>query len=234
MMRILLFLSLALVLFAGAPDNFHKAKRASASIYRSHLKSFYINADLISVKHKLTFADNPYTSMKHAYRGGNIEWEHVTPASWFVTADKGIYKAWKTGHPKCIKKGKKFKGRKCAGKVSQIFRKMEADMYNLVPANGALNALRSNNNFGIIPGEAREFGAKVDFEITGDIVEPMPSIRGDIARIMIYMHRKYGVIFPNHNSTMRMLDLWDMEDPEDEWEVEKRHILETKYGVVFY
>ncbi len=32
-------------------------------------------------------------------------------------------------------------------------------MYNLVPAVGEINGLRSNYSFGIIPGEKREFGS---------------------------------------------------------------------------
>ncbi len=56
------------------------------------------------------------------------------------------------------KKGKPFKGRNCAQKVNIKFRYMQADMYNLVPAVGEINGLRSNYGFGIIPGEKREFG----------------------------------------------------------------------------
>ena len=39
---------------------------------------------------------------------------------------------------KCIKNGKKFKGRKCARKISKKFRLMEADLYNLQPTIGEL------------------------------------------------------------------------------------------------
>ena len=44
-------------------------------------------------------------------------------------------------------------------------------MYNLVPAVGEINGLRSNYNFGIIPGEKREFGS-CDMEIEGQKAEP--------------------------------------------------------------
>jgi deoxyribonuclease-1 len=59
-------------------------------------------------------------------------------------------------------------------------------MYNLVPAVGEINALRSNYSFGIIPGERREFG-ECDMEIKNRKAEPPPNVRGDIARIYFYM-----------------------------------------------
>jgi deoxyribonuclease-1 len=34
---------------------------------------------------------------------------------------------------------------------------MESDLYNLAPAVGEINGLRSNYSFGMIPGEMREF-----------------------------------------------------------------------------
>ena len=57
---------------------------------------------------------------------------------------------------------------------------MEADMYNLFPAIGEVNGLRSNYSMTIIKGEFREFG-KCDVEIKKKI-ELRDEVRGDIAR----------------------------------------------------
>ena len=54
--------------------------------------------------------------------------------------------------------------RKCARKFSKTFRKIEGDIFNLVPSVGEINEKRSNYEFAEIPGEERKFG-KCDFEI---------------------------------------------------------------------
>lgn len=70
---------------------------------------------------------------KNANRAARIEWEHVVPA-------------WEFGHQlQCWQNG----GRKACGK-DPVFRRMEADLYNLVPAVGELNGDRSNYRFGMI------------------------------------------------------------------------------------
>lgn len=62
------------------------------------------------------------------------------------------------GDAQCVdNRGKAFKGRKCAEKVSREYRLMQADLYNLYPAIGAVNALRQNYNFQMLPGR----GARV-------------------------------------------------------------------------
>ena len=46
------------------------------------------------------------------------------------------------------------------------FRYMESNLYNLVPAAGEIDGLRSNYSFAMILGEKRAFG-KYDMEIEG-------------------------------------------------------------------
>lgn len=67
---------------------------------------------------------------------------------------------WREGNNACVNsKGKAFKGRRCTEKVNYEYRHMQADMFNLYPAIGAVNALRSNYNFTMLPGEASDFGS---------------------------------------------------------------------------
>ncbi len=67
---------------------------------------------------------------------------------------------------------------------------MESDLYNIVPAIGEINGLRSNYSFAMIPWEKREFGTG-DMEIENRKAEPRPEVRGNIARIYFYMNRAY-------------------------------------------
>ena len=93
-------------------------------------------------------------------------------------------------------------------------------MYNLVPAIGEINGLRSNYSFAIIPGEDREFGT-CDMEIQGRKAEPPPAVRGNIARIYYYMDSAYlghGVISKKNR---KLYIAWDKEDPVDDWECKR-------------
>lgn len=239
-MRIMLLLLIATILFSATiPSTFSTAKEISTRLYNTHhLESFYTETQLAPAKSNLTLklrmVKSPYQGKKYVSRGQKIEWEHIVPASWFRTASPYIAEAWNNGNPKCVtSSGNTYKGRKCAEKVSFLFNKMEADMYNLVPVIGALNALRSDKPFGIIDGEMREFGETLDVEINRNMIEVMPSKRGDVARIMLYMNKKYRITFPDHSNTIEMLKQWDAQDPEDAWEKQKKQILKDTYGMEF-
>ena len=110
--------------------------------------------------------------------------------------------------------------------MSEEYRRMQADMYNLYPAIGEVNARRSNNPMAIIKGEAREYG-KCDIEIKSKKVEPRESIRGDIARTYMYMDSVYygrGIISEKNR---KLFEAWDNSDPVDEWECERARRIET-------
>lgn len=75
---------------------------------------------------------NAFTNKgKENLRAKRIEWEHVMPAHNFAHH----LPCWKEGGRKACKKDKTFKT-------------MEADMHNLVPEIGEVNADRSNFRYG--------------------------------------------------------------------------------------
>jgi deoxyribonuclease-1 len=45
--------------------------------------------------------------------------------------------------------------------MNKEYRYMQADLYNLFPAIGAVNTMRSNYNFTVLPGEKSDFGVCV-------------------------------------------------------------------------
>jgi len=80
----------------------------------------------------------------HEKRAAKVEWEHAVPAENFGR----VFVEWREGDALCASKnGKPFKGRRCAEKVSMKYRYMRADMYNLFPAIGAMNAVRNNRQY---------------------------------------------------------------------------------------
>lgn len=202
--------------FSAPPTSFSQAKRLlEKHIYPSeeYRETFYCGCTY-NGKKQVDADSCGYEPRKNAKRGKRIEWEHIVPASRF-----GKTRAcWSEGDPACTtKKGKSYKGRRCCSKVDADFKRMEADLHNLVPAVGELNGDRSNYRMAVITGEDRTYGA-CDFEIDSSrkVAEPMAETRGDIARIYLYMQTTYGM--PLTETEVEMFNNWMAEDPVSEEE----------------
>jgi deoxyribonuclease I len=179
-------------------------------VYFDHYKTFYCGEDFNS-NLDVTSSRN-FKSRKTSRRSKRIEWEHVVPAENFGRS----FVEWRVGHQKCMTKGKAFKGRKCAGKASASYRKMEADPYNLVPAIGEVNEARSNFRYSELPGVANYFGT-CDFKLQDRRVEPRSLVKGDIARIYAYMEKTYGIKLIS-DAQKKLFEAWSKLDPTDTWE----------------
>ncbi|ACN14837.1 EndA1 [Desulforapulum autotrophicum HRM2] len=207
-------------------DSFSKAKRLLLNqVYYDHRITFYCGCPFTAGK-QIIPSDKFSPTTKHVKRSRKVEWEHVVPAQAFGQS----FFEWRKGDPGCVdRKGKAFKGRKCAEKVNMEYRHMQADLYNLVPANGQVNALRSNYSYAMIPGEPRAFG-NCDMEIENRKAEPCPEIHGDIARIYFYMADAYpgrGIISKKNR---KLFQAWAKEDPVDDWERERCARIERLQG----
>lgn len=166
---------------------FSTAKRHLIKTLPTDAKSIYCGCDIKRQGKKLVpdptqcgyVPRNAITrSGKPNARAVRIEWEHIVPA-------------WEFGHQlQCWQDG----GRKNCVKTSAQFRKMEADIHNLAPAIGEINADRSNYRFGMIAGDASQYGrcqVKVDFKQR--VVEPPLYSRKRIADAYFYMQKTYGL-----------------------------------------
>ncbi len=205
--------------------SFRKAKILAANLYLKHKSTFYCGCSYIGKK--IDWNSCGYSPKnKTSKRAKKLEWEHVVPAHAFGQS----FKSWREGDQKCVtKKGKSYKGRRCAKKVDKTFKLMEADMYNLVPSVGEINGLRSNYSFTIIPGEIRKFG-KCDFEVSNRTAEPTESVRGDIARTYFYMESAYpgkGIV---SRKNRKLFKAWDKMDPVDRWECERSRKIQKIQG----
>ncbi|MBW2186709.1 MAG: endonuclease [Deltaproteobacteria bacterium] len=206
-------------------QSFNKAKKILLKeIYADQHETFYCRSEFDQSK-SITHT-NGYQPQKKGKRAYRLEWEHIVPAHAFGQS----FPAWRNGNPSCIdSKGKSFKGRRCAGKVSIEYRYMQADMHNLVPAIGELNGRRSNYSFAMLTGESREFGT-CDMEIRDRKAEPPPEVRGDIARTYFYMDAAYpnrGIISKKNR---KLFEAWDRQDPIDAWERERSQRVEAIQG----
>ena len=166
-----------------------------------------------------------FTTEKHKKRANKVEWEHSVPAENFGRA----FKEWREGDPLCIdNKGNAFKGRKCVEKVNKTYRYMQSDMYNLFPAVGAVNAVRSNKQYSVLPYEDNAFGiceAKVD----QNRFEPPDRAKGQVARAALYMDNAYS----QYNLSKQQIQLftaWSNMFPVDDWECTRTKRIEQIQG----
>jgi len=181
--------------------SFSKAKKVLIKrVYFDHRTTFYAGC-LFDMQKHVDLASCNYHPRKRAKRAARVEWEHVVPA-------------WEFGHQlQCWQDG----GRKACKKTAR-FKQMESDMHNLQPAVGELNGDRSNYRYGMIPGESRDYGNRIDFEVDFKhrLAEPRPEIRGDIARTYFYMADTYGLKISRKQR--QLFEAWSKQDPVDEWE----------------
>jgi len=193
-------------------QSFHKAKKVlSKQVYNNHRITLYCGAEF-DVKKKI-IPPKGFVTTKYIKRGKKVEWEHVVPVENFGRA----FNEWRKGHKKCVNsKGKFFKGRKCAEKVNVNYRYMQSDMFNIYPAIGAVNALRSNYNFTMLPSEKSDFGI-CSMKIANRKAEPPLTARGRIARTYLYMEGAYKR-YSMSKSQRQLMNAWDKMYPVDAWE----------------
>ncbi|WP_434340206.1 endonuclease [Motilimonas cestriensis] len=196
-------------------QSFNKAKKnLERYVYNENRETLYCGAAFDEKKNVVTPAG--FETTKHVKRAKRIEWEHVVPAENFGRT----FVEWRDGHPECVSsKGKPFKGRKCAEKMNVQYRYMQADMYNLFPAIGAVNAMRSNYNFTMLPSEESSFGS-CTMKISNRKAEPPAEARGRISRTYLYMEATYSN-YKMSSQQRKLMNAWDKTYPVSHWECER-------------
>lgn len=137
-------------------------------------------------------------------RAERIEWEHVVPASQLGRQRQ----CWQEG------------GRKNCTSNDPVFSIMEADMHNLTPVVGEINADRSNYNFGALPKGTPQYGS-CDFQVdfSQRTAQPPASFRGAAARIYFYMADRYDLNLSRQQQQLFMA--WHKQHPPSAWERER-------------
>lgn len=145
-----------------------------------------------------------YQTRAQATRAARIEWEHIVPASLFGQQRQ----CWQQG------------GRNNCKQTDPLFNRMEADLHNLSPVVGEINADRSNYRFGMLPGISFQHGRcdfKVDF--SARVAEPRDAVKGQVARVWFYMHDRYNLNMAK--SQQQLLMAWDRQYPPSNWELQR-------------
>jgi deoxyribonuclease-1 len=186
--------------------SFRSAKKKLKKIYGKKGVTFYCNCSYKNKEIDLTSCN--VTTKKFKKRAKKLEWEHIVPAQNFGRS----FPEWRIGSAKCTKKNKSYKGRKCARKNS-LFRKMEADLYNLVPAVGAINAGRSNKNIDYVSGPLEYTFGTCPVKISKTKIEPPDRIKGIVARTYLYMDWAYPKQSILGNKTRKIVTTWSRKFP---------------------
>jgi deoxyribonuclease-1 len=103
--------------------------------------------------------------------------------------------------------------------VNFEYRYMQSDMFNLYPVIGAVNALRSNYNFTMLPTIKSDFGS-CSMKIDNRKAEPPEISRGQIARTYLYMDNTYKR-YNMSKSQRQLMDAWDKMYPVNTWECQR-------------
>ncbi len=196
-------------------EDFGKAKKLAARIHEENPFTIYCGCRFSGKK--VDFSSCGYKPRKKKASASRLEWEHVVPAEAFGQS----FPEWREGAPACKRKGKKYKGRRCAEK-NEEFRLMEADLYNLWPEIAELNRLRSNYSMAALGGASKSPAAKTfggcQAVLSDRKFEPMDKAKGIVARTYQYMHATYpgrGIISEKNE---KLFEAWDKMFPVTDWE----------------
>lgn len=166
-----------------------------------------------------------YQPRKNPDRAARLEWEHILPAA-RIGAGRAC---WISGAPQCVKDGEPFKGRACCEIADPGYNLAATDPVNLAPAVGEVNGDRVDMPYGEIPaGDTAwtygQCGMRIDPD--RDIAEPVPSRRGDVARVMAYMSQAYRIPFTRAESDL--YGRWMREDPVSDEEIRVNRAIEAE------
>ncbi len=204
-------------------DTYAEAKRLLyGAIYYDHRVTIYCGARFD--KDRVVELPPGFVIAAHDDRARRAETEHIVAAENFGRA----FPEWRDGAPQCKDiHGRAFKGRKCA-ETNAEFRFMEADLHNLAPAIGAVNASRRNYRFGLLPSTDFDWGS-CPMKIQGRVAEPPDAAKGLVARTHLYFAEAYPSRYRLSRAQRRLFEEWDRQFPPDAWECEReRRIAEVQ------
>lgn len=199
-------------------------KNARDVIYQDHRRTFYCGCDYTPSGRSGGSIDQAScgydgSDISHHARAVRLEWEHVVPAS--LTPARQ-FSCWNEGLPECSDRG-----RECCEKHDPDAQVMIFDLHNLTPSIGQPNAIRSNKPYGIVDSSLGTLG-QCEFEWTRAIVEPSDSVKGDAARVWLYMSLQHGMELTDDQITL-FID-WAVNDPPDTFEFERNQRIKELQG----
>lgn len=205
-----------------------EAEAQAKEIWAGHRKTFDCGCSY-SAQMKTVRATCGYKTRANEELAHRVDIALVVPANVF-----GAHRECWTSELCVRDDGSRFGGVECCRQRDPVFGAMERDLHNLVPMIGELAADRSDFPYGEIKGEPRLYGlCDVEVDAQAKVVEPLPELRGDIARIYLYMQHVYGPAsgMQLDPALEALYERWHAEDPPDAWEHAREDAIAAIQGV---
>ena len=114
-----------------------------------------------------------------------------------------------------------------------------ADLHHVRPADAKINSTRNNCKYGNVNGGTQATGViatNSGGERSGETFEPLDNVKGDVARICLYVYVRYGSEISqcskitNVFESVEVLLEWCELDPVDTWEMGRNDVVESVQG----
>lgn len=212
-MKLLLLLCLAATLFArgyDAPDNRSQAKKLMMMIHLDYKKTWLNGCDYIydpKTCMDKTLVDTSTCSVKEQKQ--TMEWMQVVPARFYGRNMACM------NEKVCVSPytGKSYRGELCCRQTNAEYRKMEAELFNLLPVVSAIAKKHEGKPFGEVK-KPKQLVGKV--KIDDNCIEPPDEVKGDIARVYLHMDQRYRLQLTSEEKEMFLR--WHKLDAVDERE----------------
>ncbi|WP_318493553.1 endonuclease [Photobacterium leiognathi] len=210
--------------------SYSKAKKLLYNVVypTPNLKTTLYCQNQFNSKRKIVAVPDGFAAKGSKKRFNRVESEHVLPISNIAK----FYDEYRNGHPECVSKsGKPFKGRNCVEKINRSYQYANADLYNLYPANGLVNQIRSNYDFTEISYSVpiKISGCDIKIDSKRRVVEPRDEVKGLVARVYMYMAQAYPK-YKLSRQQSRLYDAWDKMYPVTKEECRRAKIVHKVQG----
>lgn len=129
-------------------------------------------------------------------------------------------------------KGQRFKGLLCCKQTDTLYKIMLHDMHNRLPMSHAVAQVVNQYHFDsindvLVPGALIPNCALTVYP-KDKIVVPEDSLKGEIARILLYMYETYKIAIPA--SQIALYQKWHESFPPSKWEKQKNKMIYKVQG----
>ncbi len=114
-----------------------------------------------------------------------------------------------------------------------------ADLHHIRPSDAVVNSTRGNKKYGYANGGKAVYGSNPASGVlggySGTYYEPLDNVKGDVARICLYVYVRWGSEWgaSNITSVFQSVDVlleWCELDPVDTWEMGRNEVVESIQG----
>lgn len=189
--------------------SFQASKLEMFRMYKTGAVSFYCGCTM-ELPYILTKGCSLRQDISLPGKAYKAEYEHVFAVS-------NIKKRMGKGNlGPVLLEGCSKKSRSCLRSSNELFKTIEGDLHNIRPVISIINRMRGSLKIGEVKKNVRKSGC--GFKVGEKYFEPPNSVKGDVARIMLYLDRKYDSLSLLSKSRKDLFKKWNESDPVSRFE----------------